>query len=572
MKSKKLRGSIRTKLLLMILLPVILLSVILTILAATNIEKGMQEEALHGLRGAAVSLQHIYDEVDSGDWSIDGSGTVTKGDLEITGHYEVVDRLKEDTEYEFTIFYGDTRITTSLKDHKTGDRLVGTKAGEKVIQTVLKEGKEYSDTQVVINEESYYAYYVPIKEGNEVIGMVFAGIPSADANEFIQSKVNLIVLISVIMVIGLSIIGVLFALSLSKALANSQKVIAKVAEGDLTVEVDEKAKKRNDEIGAMTSELESLVNKLLEIIGEVKTSSKTLYQAGVSLETMSNQSSTTTNEISNAVEDVSRGAMNQAEETENASANVVKIGDMITNIVSSVESLGAASKEMQDASDESSVIIRELSESNDRTTEAIEKIGIQVNTTNESVQDIRQAVEMITSIATETNLLSLNASIEAARAGEHGRGFAVVASEIQKLAEESNTSAAQITKIIDNLLKDSEETVRVMGEVNEIVKVQKEKLEETKAKFELVTDGVDSTRRETESIEKQASACNEARTQVMGVIENLSAISEENAASAQETNASMEELNANLTMLADEAKDLLDLSAELEKSMEFFKI
>ena len=287
---------------------------------------------------------------------------------------------------------------------------------------------------------------------------------------------------------------------------------------------------------------------------------------------MSNQSSTTTNEISNAVEDVSRGAMNQAEETENASANVVKIGDMITNIVSSVESLGAASKEMQDASDESSVIIRELSESNDRTTEAIEKIGIQVNTTNESVQDIRQAVEMITSIATETNLLSLNASIEAARAGEHGRGFAVVASEIQKLAEESNTSAAQITKIIDNLLKDSEETVRVMGEVNEIVKVQKEKLEETKAKFELVTDGVDSTRRETESIEKQASACNEARTQVMGVIENLSAISEENAASAQETNASMEELNANLTMLADEAKDLLDLSAELEKSMEFFKI
>ncbi len=569
---KGISFSIRTKLLLMILLPVVILSVILTALAATNIQTGMQEEALHGLRGAAVALQHIYDEVDSGDWTQDGSGNVKKGNLDISGNYEIVDKLKEDAEYEFTIFYGDTRVTTSLKDHKSGERLVGTKAGEKVIETVLNNGQEYSDTAVVINEESYYAYYVPIKQGNEVVGMVFAGTPSADVNDYIQSKVTMISLISTAMVIILLIVGVLFALNLSRALSDTQAVLGKIGKGDLRVKVSEKAKKRNDEIGAMTKELEVLINKLVEVIGEVKNSSKTLYQSGVSLEDMSTQSSSTTNEISNAVEDVSRGAMNQAEETENASANVVKIGDMITKIVSSVDSLGIASKEMKKASDESTIIIKELSDSNDKTTDAIEKIGNQVNTTNESVQAIRQAVEMITSIATETNLLSLNASIEAARAGEHGRGFAVVASEIQKLAEESNASAKQISEIIDNLLKDSEETVRVMGEVNAIVKEQKEKLDETKVKFELVTDGVASTRKETEVIEKQAGACNEARVQVMGVIENLSAISEENAASAQETNASMEELNANLTMLAEAAKDLLELSTELEKSMEYFTV
>lgn len=572
MTKRGLFGSIRTKLLLMILLPVILLSVILTFMAANNIQKGMQEEALHGLRGAAVALQHIYNEVDSGEWTQDGAGNVKKGSLDISGNYKIVDDLKEDAEYEFTIFYGDTRVTTSLKDHKTGERLVGTKAGEQVIKTVLENGEEYSDTAVVINEEAFYAYYIPIKQGNEVVGMVFAGTPSADVNEFIQSKVAVISLISVVMVAVLLIIGVMFALNLSKAIGDAQKVIGKIGKGDLRVKVSEKAKKRKDEIGAMTCELEELINKLVEIIGEVKTSSKTLYQSGVSLETMSNQSSTTTNEISNAVEDVSRGAMNQAEETENASVNVVKIGDMITEIVSSVDNLGKASKEMKDASDESTIIIKELSVSNDKTTEAIDKIGIQVNTTNESVQAIRQAVEMITSIATETNLLSLNASIEAARAGEHGRGFAVVASEIQKLAEESNESAKQISVIIDNLLKDSEETVRVMSEVDAIVKEQKEKLDETKDKFDLVTEGVSSTRKETIAIEKQANACNEARTVVMGVIENLSAISEENAASAQETNASMEELNANLTLLSDAAKDLLDLSTELEKSMEFFTV
>ncbi|MBR6697413.1 MAG: cache domain-containing protein [Lachnospiraceae bacterium] len=569
---KNLTISIRVKLLLMILLPVIALGIILTYFAATNIRAGMQEEALHGLRGAAVSLQHIYDEVDNGNWTMDASGVVKKGNLEINGHYEIVDRLKDDAEYEYTIFYGDTRITTSLKDHKTGNRLVGTKAGKQAIETVLEDGEEYSDVDVVINDEKYYAYYVPIKQDGKVIGMVFAGTPSADVDEYILSKVLAIVGISVAMLVIVLIIGVIFALGLSKAIVDAKNVIGQIGKGDLKVTVSEKAKKRNDEIGDMSNELETLVTKLTQIIKDVKKSSNTLYQSGIELGEMSNQSSATTDEISNAVEEVSRGAMNQAEETETASANVVRIGDMITDIVSSVDNLGKASKEMQEASDESAIIIGELSASNDKTTDAIDKIGKQVHTTNESVQAIRKAIEMITAIATETNLLSLNASIEAARAGEHGRGFAVVASEIQKLAEESNTSANQISEIIDNLLKDSEETVRVMDEVDGIVKEQKEKLDETKAKFNMVTEGVASTRKEAEAIEYQAGACDNARSEIMAVIENLSAISEENAASAQETNASMEELNAGLAILAQRAKDLMELSKELESSMSFFTI
>ena len=569
---KNLTISIRVKLLLMILLPVIALGIILTYFAATNIRAGMQEEALHGLRGAAVSLQHIYDEVDNGNWTMDASGVVKKGNLEINGHYEIVDRLKDDAEYEYTIFYGDTRITTSLKDHKTGDRLVGTKAGKQAIETVLEDGEEYSDVDVVINDEKYYAYYVPIKQDGKVVGMVFAGTPSADVDEYILSKVLAIVGISVGMLVIVLVIGVIFALGLSKAIVDAKNVIGQIGKGDLKVTVSEKAKKRNDEIGDMSNELETLVTKLTQIIKEVKKSSNTLYQSGIELGEMSNQSSATTDEISNAVEEVSRGAMNQAEETETASANVVRIGDMITDIVSSVDNLGKASKEMQEASDESAIIIGELSASNDKTTDAIDKIGKQVHTTNESVQAIRKAIEMITAIATETNLLSLNASIEAARAGEHGRGFAVVASEIQKLEEESNTSANQISEIIDNLLKDSEETVRVMDEVDGIVKEQKEKLDETKAKFNMVTEGVASTRKEAEAIEYQAGACDNARSEIMAVIENLSAISEENAASAQETNASMEELNAGLAILAQRAKDLMELSKELESSMSFFTI
>lgn len=569
---KKVRGSIRTKLLLMILLPVILQSVILTYLAATNIEKGMQEEALKGLRASAVTLQYMYEELDDGAWSMDTSGTVKKGDFVINGDYDIIDGLKNATEYEYTVFYGGTRVTTSLIDSETGKRLVGTKASDVVIDTVLNGGNEYSDTNVIINGEGYYGYYVPIMQDGKAVGMVFAGMPSEETNNYIVSKVMIIMGVSITIVIALSVIGVLFALGLSKALIKSRNVIANLSNGDLTVEVDEKIRKRNDEIGFMANELEILVEKLVEVIGTVKASSKTLHETGVSLETMSTQTSMATNEIRDAVEGISQGAMNQAEETEDAAEDVTKIGDMITEIVSSVDNLDAVSKEMQNASNESSVIIKELSISNDKTTDAIEKIGKQVNVTNESVQDIRQAVDMITAIATETNLLSLNASIEAARAGEHGRGFAVVASEIQKLAEESNNSALQISKIIDNLLQESEETVRIMSEVDDIVREQKTKLEETKSMFELVTEGVQSTRKETESIEVQARACDKSREQVMEVISSLSAISEENAASTQETNAGMEELDAQLTVLTQQSKELLDLAVELENNMEFFKI
>ena len=569
---KKKSFSIKIKLLMIALLPAIILSVTLTYLAASNIQTGMQEEALHGLRGSALALREIYDTADPGEYVMDAGGNVMKGDVEVSGHYEIPDHLKTTTEYDVTIFYGDTRVTTSLVDKATGNRLVGTKASDVVIETVLNKGEEYSDTNVVINGEDYYAYYVPIVQNGSVVGMAFAGLPSEEADAFIAERTGLIAGASIIVLLVVSVIGLLFAMKMSKAIMLAGGVIREVGEGNLTVEIDEKLKNRGDELGEMGRELEDLVNRLVDIIGNVKSSSKTLREEGATLEEMANQSSHTTNEISHAVEEVSKGAMTQAEETEIASANIIEMGNVITEIVDSVDVLGECSVSMKKASDESSLIIGELSRSNDRTTQAIEKIGQQVHNTNDSVQAIRQAVDLITSIATETNLLSLNASIEAARAGEHGRGFSVVASQIQKLAEESNKSAQEISTIIEQLLKDSEQTVAVMDEVNVIVNEQREKLEQTKDKFNLVTDGVASTTQEAEVIEKQTTACDAARAKIMDVIQNLSAISEENAASTEETNASMEELNATLNLLSEAARSLLELAKELEESMDYFKV
>lgn len=569
---KKVKFPIMARLLLVSILPVFIMGAVMTIFSARSIRSGMQEEAFKGLRGIAVSLQEIYTSVDSGDYTQDASGIVMKGAIQVSDNFEYVDALKKKTDYDVTLFYGDTRVTTSLTDSQTGERLVGTKASDAVIKTVLGEQKEYEDDDVVINGNPYYGYYVPIVQGGKTVGMVFAGMPSSSANAYINSKITIIVTISAVLMLIACVVALISALGLARGIGRAERVIYEVGNGNLNVTVDQKAKKRTDEIGSMTRELETLVSELTSIIGNVKQTSKVLYDSGLSLEETATQTSLTTDEISRAIEGISKGAISQAGDVETASHNVGNMGDVITEIVGSVGELGRNSATMKDASDKSSVIISELSHSNDKTTQAIEKIAHQVHVTNDSVQMIRQAVELITSIADETSLLSLNASIEAARAGEHGRGFAVVASQIQKLAEESNSSAKKIEEIIDELLRESETTVQVMGEVEDIMKEQREKLNETKEKFVDVTDGVNSTRKEAEVIEQQTTLCDEARAKIVDVISNLSAISEENAASTEETNASMEELNATINLLAESAKNLMELSSELEKSMDFFKI
>lgn len=569
---KKVKFPIMARLLLVSILPVFIMGAVMTIFSARSIRSGMQEEAFKGLRGIAVSLQEIYASVDSGDYTQDASGIVMKGALQVSDNYEYVDALKKKTDYDVTLFYGDTRVTTSLTDSQTGERLVGTKASDAVIKTVLGEQKEYEDDAVVINGNPYFGYYVPIVQGGKTVGMVFAGMPSSSANAYINSKITIIATISVVLMLISCVVALFSALGLARGIGKAERVIYEVGNGNLNVAVDQKAKKRTDEIGSMTRELEKLVSELTSIIGNVKQTSKVLYDSGLSLEETATQTSLTTDEISRAIEGISKGAISQAGDVETASHNVGNMGDVITEIVGSVGELGRNSATMKEASDKSSVIISELSHSNDKTTQAIEKIAHQVHATNDSVQMIRQAVELITSIADETSLLSLNASIEAARAGEHGRGFAVVASQIQKLAEESNSSAKKIEEIIDELLRESETTVQVMDEVEDIMKEQREKLNETKEKFVDVTDGVNSTRKEAEVIEQQTTLCDEARAKIVDVISNLSAISEENAASTEETNASMEELNATINLLAESAKNLMELSSELEKSMDFFKI
>ena len=322
----------------------------------------------------------------------------------------------------------------------------------------------------------------------------------------------------------------------------------------------------------MAESLEHLRSTLGEIVTNIKNSSNELSVTGERLDGMAGQTNDTAGEINSAVEGISKGAMSQAEEVETASVQISKMGNEISDIVEKMENLDGIASDMQQAGNQSEKIVGELKASNDKTVEAIEQIGRQIYATNESVVKIQMAVDAITEIASQTNLLSLNASIEAARAGEHGKGFAVVASEIQKLSEQSAGSAKEIEDIVTKLYSESQQSVAAMEEMKQIVAEQEEKLNETTEQFKKVSEGIVETRQATNIIQAKTDECDASRKMVIDVMSNLSAISEENAASTQETTASMQELNATINLLAEEAAKVREMSEVLEEKISIFKI
>ena len=193
-------------------------------------------------------------------------------------------------------------------------------------------------------------------------------------------------------------------------------------------------------------------------------------------------------------------------------------------------------------------------------------------TTNDSAIKIKEAIDLITAIAEETNLLSLNASIEAARAGDAGRGFAVVATQIQKLAEQSNESALTIDQIINELLNDSAQAVEIMKELKEIIEKQNEHVAETGAIFAEVMDGIDSSIVGVGNIREKSAELDGARTGVVDIVQNLSAIAEENAASTDETSASTAEVASIVGEVADSAKQLSQIAEHLENEISVFRV
>lgn len=334
----------------------------------------------------------------------------------------------------------------------------------------------------------------------------------------------------------------------------------------------QKLSAKKDEIGAISRAVDTLRGHLSGVIGRIEGHSATVMKTSHMLNEDTDLIFGTVKQVEQAVQEMAKGSTAQAEETQQVMESIVQMGSMIEENNAEMEVLHKTAEGMYSSSEVAANTLNAMDVVNRKAQDAIELIYEQTNTTNESAVKIKAATALITSIAKQTNLLSLNASIEAARAGEQGRGFAVVAGQIQKLAEESNESANQIEEIIAHLIEDSEKAVQTMDEVKEVMADQNENVGLTRARFSEVHDGVEKTISGIRSIAGKMGQIDDTRSSVVGIIQNLSALSEENAAGTQEVSASVTEVGEHMSRIAHNSGELRQIADGLQSEMEVFTL
>ncbi len=572
MKTKKDKGFAK-KIVTLSIIQFIIVAAVVIVITCLNMIAGMRAQAISGLESMAQSIQIAFNNLDQGDYYLNDDNQLMKGSLNLNEQGELLDTFAKASEKAITYFYGDVRMMTTILDESTGERMIGTKASEKVVEQVINGGNEYEDYKLVINNKPYYAYYMPLKNTDgKVIGMLFIGQESSEINAFITEKIKSSIITTLILIVFCCIISVLIIKIFTNGLLEVKNILVQLEKGNLNVAISEKLKNYNDEIGGIARATDSVIRRFQSVITSINDTCVILLNEGGRMEEMAGSSSRNAENINHAVGEIAKGASTQAVDVETATSDVMAMGDLIESITKSIDTLHSVTGDVLAAEVEAGNNMVRLSESNSRTTEAIRKVASNIQKTDDSVQKIETALNLITSIAKQTNLLSLNASIEAARAGESGRGFSVVASEIQKLAEESNASAQQIGEIIQSLAENSTTSIQIMDEVRKNVREQEENLSDTKDKMERVGEGIKQCNQEAKSIFNEAEECNGARIKVQDIIQNLSALSEENAAASEETMASMNELSDAIGFVADVSKVMQQKEGDLSNEVQFFTV
>lgn len=516
------------KMLILAIIPVLIMGIVAILISNTVVKNKLLDDAKQKLKATSNAVLAAYDQ-NAGDYFVNATGDVWKGAYNVSLSTPFIDDIAAKTGIEVTFFYNDTRLVTSLKD-ADGKRILGSKAGDFLVENVLQDGNEVFTNRVLVDGTLYFGYYVPVHQNNsdEIIGMVFAGMPVKE----IYASLNLITMIFTVAILVILVIAVIGCLLVSRGIAksirNSMDVVKQISEGNLNVEIEQSMLDRKDEAGALSCNTQRLIDSLSAMIGKISNNTMTLNASSEEMNAAAGQAGNAVGNINDDLHNMLTGAVEQTGNAQNIKNSIHNMNIHLEKTLGEVDHLSDETKAMLDARNDVDKSLNQLDASNQDVMTEVENIQKQTQQNNESVEKIIAAVGYISDIADQTNLLSLNASIEAARAGETGKGFAVVAEEIGKLANQSNEASTEISELVNLLSYNSSQTMDIMDSVQDAMNDQTKKLVETANIFKQlqehvshVADGVDVIRDATVQLGKETD-------EIGKDIKNLSDIAQRN--------------------------------------------